>query len=154
MYVYHKAKLLSKVVHISPAETRIDQNYFIKKFMSHIYYQYSIFNKIHAGGFSVNTNFLKYKEASSFISSVFTINLTIYFKKRWISWDRLASQCVPVIACSFRILSSLKGTDMKNVSRFCFCVYVFVEELSSSKQWLRRKLSVCLVSFNAEMPKL
>lgn len=58
------------------------QNYFIKKFMSNIYYGYSIFSKIHPGGFAVNTNSLKYEEASSFTSSVFIIILTIYFKKK------------------------------------------------------------------------
>lgn len=58
------------------------QNYFIKKFMSNIYYEYSIFSKIHPGGFAVNTNFLKYEEASSFTSSVFIVILTLYFKKK------------------------------------------------------------------------
>lgn len=46
-------------------------------FKSHyMAYQYMI----NTGGLSINTSFLKYKEVSPFISSVFAAKLAIYFK--------------------------------------------------------------------------
>lgn len=106
---------------LSSQITKINKNFTIlKKNPWAIYTINMVFStKCTLAGFSVNTNFLKYEEASSFVSSVFATNLTISSKQSKFSETVCLYGGYPWLLAVLVFWAVSEGTGVKNISTFC-----------------------------------
>ena len=112
--------LAGHVEGLSSQITKINKNFTILKSSWAIYTINMVFStKCTLAGFSVNTNFLKYEEVSSFVSSVFATNLTISSKQSKFPETVCLYGGYPWLLVVLVFWAVSEGTGVENISAFC-----------------------------------